>query len=1148
MKLQNLAVIFIIIVLPILLITSYYLSVQIDTIDMQANYNIKLTESTKEAIDAFEINTTEWNANYSETADSKRRDVMASINTFTTSLANNLGVAGTSKDYMLSRIPAIAFTLYDGYYIYTPADTKITLKDDKGVSIHMSEKIRNVPSGEAKLLEGYDTDDASNDDKILYEVEDGKPSDGKYYKYKKNEEGEIEETTTIEFTLNPDNAKTENKHILKPFTSYSEQLTEDIVINYTLDNYVTLYGNLPDTGGTNTYFSKSGYLTVPKKIGIKFDKLTSISAEGGIKGIEFEGNSIKPEKLQEQVAYTDDEQKYYVGTFYYVYESESNIKLYYDAAKKEFFKLDNKSKRVYMSALPTELYKKCTVPVKKGTSGEDTYMVFYQSLENKEDGTFDLTWYQKDEASGKIYKPTAYNPSDLGLKCTSQEDILYDYSDVNYYVESFLFTTWVNSIASDKGIDFLQINESNDPDPATNKEANSAFEAHKIEIIKNVVESNLNQAITAYSRKSTNVEYYLPKITDTEWDQILKNASIITFLQNIPIGTKYYNDYAIATSSLNKEYVDPEEIYLNASGEEYYHMPYCSKLGEKDLIGFRSIDYIQKSYIKDLKEAVPKTLYYYKHHNNPGIKINVKEACYECLVQKSLYKADSKTANKQTAYFTALGRERYIARYVKLPAQVESQAHIYVETFDITQNKETSSAKFSVETNGVAVENKIDTIIPKNTPNNTTYKVKALIDKKMVDPALVVNQFGNGNIYDVSAANPEKFSTYESDSEATITIVEYKNNMITYGITTAGVVTETQFGGAYEPKIYDHNPGQLSLDMDAYINIRLNYQQNYESSGGEIKSVWANINKYNELIVATKVSGINGKVRLKFENGGNIFYTDKIFDLQNEGEHEIYCRIPGEQWYTGDWKVSIVAVDNAVIEGPKAIEYYTIENKGELQDFAAAVNGTKGITSGANTESRKFYLVGDVNLNNESIQPIAQKETKRFQGLFSGQYNITYDDQGISYKQEAATSHTISNVQITGNNNQYDYGLFGGIGPSGQVEHIAINNIVVKYTGNSDAVQVGGLAGYCDTGSTIKNININGGTIQGRRYVGGLIGQSYRAIDNCNVSNLTSITGTGDSGGIVGNAGNKISNCKVSGVGEIKGEQSKGGIARIYYK
>ncbi len=141
MKLQNLTVIFIIIVLPLVLILSYYISLQIDTSNMQTSYNTKLLDATKEAMEAFEINTVEWNEAYSETGDSKRRDVMASINTFTNSLANSLGVGGATKDYVLPYIPAILFTMHDGYYIYSPSETKTVIKDENGVGVVMSENL-----------------------------------------------------------------------------------------------------------------------------------------------------------------------------------------------------------------------------------------------------------------------------------------------------------------------------------------------------------------------------------------------------------------------------------------------------------------------------------------------------------------------------------------------------------------------------------------------------------------------------------------------------------------------------------------------------------------------------------------------------------------------------------------------------------------------------------------------------------------------------------------------------------------------------------------------------------------------------------------------------------------------------------------------
>lgn len=271
MKLHNLSVIFVIIAVPLILITSYYISLQIDTINMQTAYNAKLLDSTKEAIDAFEINTVEWNANYSETADSKRRDVMASINTFINSFANNLGVTGTSKESIMAYMPAIAYTLYDGYYIYSPANTKVAIKDDNGVGVVMTKKLWE---SNKELFSDY-TYKEGDEGKLLYEVATEHQADGTYNETK--------------FTFDQENAATEYKHILKPFAMYSEKVG-DWVINYTLDNYITIYGNVE-----NEFVSKSGYLTDPKKIGGM--------KHNDISGISFNGKSIKPEYLSEQTAY-----------------------------------------------------------------------------------------------------------------------------------------------------------------------------------------------------------------------------------------------------------------------------------------------------------------------------------------------------------------------------------------------------------------------------------------------------------------------------------------------------------------------------------------------------------------------------------------------------------------------------------------------------------------------------------------------------------------------------------------------------------------------------------------------------------------------------------------------------------------------------
>lgn len=178
------------------------------------------------------------------------------------------------------------------------------------------------------------------------------------------------------------------------------------------------------------------------------------------------------------------------------------------------------------------------------------------------------------------------------------------------------------------------------------------FSDHRRAIIKQTLISNLNQAITSYSRNGSAGTFELPILTEEDWDKILNNVSIITFVQNIPIGMKSYNNYVVATSTANKEFVNPNEIYFDGK-DGYYHLPYCNKLEDPNtdtLTGYRNIDYILKSYEKDDK------IRYYCNHLN--------QACYYCLVQRNLFTSVSKENqiwDKYTgAYETALARERYV--------------------------------------------------------------------------------------------------------------------------------------------------------------------------------------------------------------------------------------------------------------------------------------------------------------------------------------------------------------------------------------------------------------------------------------------------------------------------------------------------------
>ena len=213
-----------------------------------------------------------------------------------------------------------------------------------------------------------------------------------------------------------------------------------------------------------------------------------------------------------------------------------------------------------------------------------------------------------------------------------------------------------NNVKSTEPI--FDISSNNNPDPENDGAyATSVLAQHKKDIIINTIEKNISQATEQAKKMNPNYEYRLPQLSYDEWEQALSNISIIAFMQGMPIGLKYYNNYAIATSTLNKEFVDPDELYFAGAGDQYYHQRQCDQATGSNYIGYRSIDYIAKSY-----EEGDTTKYYYPHANGGNSELE----CYYCLVNRSTYKNNGiwngnlLYKNWTDSYYNALARERYM--------------------------------------------------------------------------------------------------------------------------------------------------------------------------------------------------------------------------------------------------------------------------------------------------------------------------------------------------------------------------------------------------------------------------------------------------------------------------------------------------------
>ena len=106
MKLQSLAVIFIIIILPISIILASYTQNRVNTINLQTRYDSKLNDATYDALKAYQLNS----FNSTDTSDytnSKMRDIKASANTFFNSMASGFSELGYTKETLQNYVPAL---------------------------------------------------------------------------------------------------------------------------------------------------------------------------------------------------------------------------------------------------------------------------------------------------------------------------------------------------------------------------------------------------------------------------------------------------------------------------------------------------------------------------------------------------------------------------------------------------------------------------------------------------------------------------------------------------------------------------------------------------------------------------------------------------------------------------------------------------------------------------------------------------------------------------------------------------------------------------------------------------------------------------------------------------------------------------------
>ena len=543
MRIQNLAIIFIIIMLPITLVFIYYIDAQRETIELQMSYDKILDNATNGAIQAFQMNTA--NSSTSEIVNSKIRDIEAAANYFFTVLSNDFNVTGYNSEVLKGYVPALVFTMYDGFYIYSPFEN--TLDDET------AQNLEENPSAE------YHAD---------------------------------EQVTG-----------------LKPYIFYSCRYktgSTDVVITYALDNYITIQGT-----ANGKYINDAGYL-------INID-LSNVNES--TETVTYRDVTIgKEEQLTE-----------YIGDKIYPYIKINGAKYYYDADANEgngdWFQIFNGEK------LPNQ------GPFKLG----DNDMAYRYYKEAAEFRDRILNEYQL----GNLRASDAVDSNGQPLQALTDADgnVIYDFINQGDY----------------------KIFEYQEADGTAIEEPASNFNQHRMAVIRYTIESNLAVALANYNSYRGNIQYnfQMPKLAEEDWDNILNNVSVISFLQGLSIGGKMYNGYSVINNNINEEVVTENSIYIvsnkNDKNSEYHrinHSRLTNGLSETQSIGVLNIDLERKSLIT----STLGTVYYYPHYYL---------GCYNCYVSptseyidtgyENVYDYIDSWPNKTLAkiYYTALGRERY---------------------------------------------------------------------------------------------------------------------------------------------------------------------------------------------------------------------------------------------------------------------------------------------------------------------------------------------------------------------------------------------------------------------------------------------------------------------------------------------------------
>ena len=680
MKLQSMAVIFALIVIPLILVLTYYIQLQVDTIALQNEYDTKLLAATRDAVAAFEINTA--NEDLSTVSDSLSTILEASSNIFTNTLATSLGMSNASKAHIEPYIPALLYTLYDGYYIYAPTRVPTVLTDPDGNAVSVGDPgvggtasnytytpldVEGKSDAEKEAIEKAWQENILKFDDLMA------GSEGDYGQLLYLKKG-----STDKYTADISEASLKTKNVLKTYMPYSARYktaNKDITIVYTLDNFVTIEGSINDE-----YYTKSGYLIPENSVKINMqdmpeDKLLNYNQNSAQNLIEESGKETTVE-IADGTSF-----KTTAGIRKSVYENE-------------IFYLNNQIEKAQNNR---SLYLKSTL---NKSTYENDIQVIQDTMNSISNRIKDYSY----DASANVVETLNQIIADCTAEINIKQYELDKISAAVYYTKAKIFSKWILENLNDieekdlieiSGQEYSSINgtetvihefssstqkvfdlNGTNDNGITEIHTDSPYYTHKLNVIRNSIQYNLNLTMSTYNSKysyrdgsdvediNKRIDYEMPVISNEQWEEILSHVSMVSFMQGYSCGLKKYSNYMIVSSTNNEISITPEHIYyvekskFNDEASEYHKLN-CPKFVENDKPDTEYISFLSKEvkYDKIYDKTNTEMPYKYDHKNL---------ACYDCINDGN-YKHENifivtggakDYTNLRRAFYIGVGKER----------------------------------------------------------------------------------------------------------------------------------------------------------------------------------------------------------------------------------------------------------------------------------------------------------------------------------------------------------------------------------------------------------------------------------------------------------------------------------------------------------